>query len=300
MNKASSRRGSPLQDKVVAVTGGGRGIGLAIAEALIAQGARVAIGDIDAEVAAREAARIGAHAGRLDVRDPASFRTFVAEAEAVLGPLYALVNNAGIMPMGRFLDEDPALADAQIDINFRGVIHGMRAALPGLLARGEGHIVNIASLAGRFALPGSAIYSGTKFAVVGLTEAVAGEHRDSGVRFTCVMPSKVLTELTSGTEEAASIIPSVTPQQVADAVVSALLKPRLMVAVPDYLQIAHAAYTLIPGWLQQKGRQLIDDNRIISKLDRAAHSGYEQRINRLAQPAAATPPRRRAAKEKTA
>lgn len=273
-----------LQGKVIAITGGGRGIGLAIAEALIARGARVAIGDIDIELATREAARIGAHAGRLDVRDPASFAAFLAGAEAALGPLHGLVNNAGIMPMGSFLDESPALADAQIDINFRGVIHGMRAALPGLLARGEGHIVNIASLAGRFALPGSAIYSGTKFAVVGLTEAVAGEHRDSGVHFTCIMPSKVLTELTSGTEEAGSIIPSVTPQQVADAVVAALLKPRLMVAVPDYLQIAHAAYTLIPGWLQQKGRQLIDDNRILSKLDRAAHAGYDQRIGRLAQP----------------
>lgn len=271
-----------LQGKVIAVTGGGRGIGLAIAEALIARGARVSIGDIDSDLARKEALRIGAHAGHLDVRDRDSFAAFLADTEASLGPLDGLINNAGIMPMGYFLDEDPALADAQIDINFRGVIHGMQLALPGLLARGSGHIVNIASLAGRFALPGSAIYTGTKFAVVGMTEAVAGEYRDSGVHFTCIMPSKVLTELTSGTEEAASIIPSVTPQQVADAVVAALLKPRLMVAVPDYLQVAHSAYTLIPGWLQEKGRRLIGDNRILDKLDHAAHAGYEQRINRLA------------------
>ncbi|MEL0028243.1 MAG: SDR family oxidoreductase [Perlucidibaca sp.] len=285
-----------LQGKVIAVTGGGRGIGLAIAEALIARGARVAIGDIDHELASREAARIGAHAGQLDVRDPASFRVFLADVESALGPLYGLVNNAGIMPMGHFLDEAPALADAQIDINFRGVIHGMRAALPNLLARREGHIINVASLAGRFAIPGSAIYTGTKFAVVGMTEAVAGEYRDSGVHFTCIMPSKVLTELASGTDEAGSIIPAVTPQQVADSVVASLLKPRLMVAVPDYLQIAHKAYTLIPGWLQERGRRLLDDNRIIKTLDHAAHAGYEQRINRLAQPAAA--PRRRNPKGK--
>lgn len=271
-----------LRGKVIAITGGGRGIGLAIAEALVAQGAMVSIGDIDVGLAEREAQRIGAHAGRLDVRDRASFAAFVAETEAALGPLYALVNNAGIMPMGYFLDEDPALADAQIDINFRGVIHGMQVALPGLLQRGRGHIVNIASLAGRFALPGSAIYCGTKFAVVGMTESVAGEYRDSGVEFTCIMPSKVLTELTAGTEEAANIIPSVTPQQVAAAVLASLEKPRLMVAVPDYLQAAHKAYTLIPSWLQNRGRRLIGDDRILSKLDRVAHAGYEQRINQLA------------------
>ena len=272
----------PLKNKVIAITGGGRGIGLAIAEALIAQGARVSIGDIDVELAEREAKHIGAHAGLLDVRDRASFAAFIADTEATLGPLYALINNAGIMPMGYFLDEDPALADAQIDINFRGVIHGMQAALPGLLQRSRGHIVNIASLAGRFALPGSAVYTGTKFAVVGMTEAVAGEYRDSGVEFTCIMPSKVLTELTSGTEKAASIIPAVTPEQVAEAVVGALLKPRLMIAVPDYLQAAHRAYTVIPGWLQERGRRLFDDNRILTQLDHAAHASYEQRINQLA------------------
>lgn len=274
----------PLKNKVIAITGGGRGIGLAIAEALIAQGARVSIGDIDVELAEREAQHIGAHAGLLDVRDRASFAAFIADTEATLGPLYALINNAGIMPMGYFLDEDPALADAQIDINFRGVIHGMQAALPGLLQRSRGHIVNIASLAGRFALPGSAVYTGTKFAVVGMTEAVAGEYRDSGVEFTCIMPSKVLTELTSGTEKAASIIPAVTPEQVAEAVVGALLKPRLMIAVPDYLQAAHRAYTVIPGWLQERGRRLFDDNRILTQLDHAAHASYEQRINQLARP----------------
>jgi len=274
----------PLKNKVIAITGGGRGIGLAIAEALIAQGARVSIGDIDVELAEREAKHIGAHAGLLDVRDRASFAAFIADTEATLGPLYALINNAGIMPMGYFLDEDPALADAQIDINFRGVIHGMQAALPGLLQRSRGHIVNIASLAGRFALPGSAVYTGTKFAVVGMTEAVAGEYRDSGVEFTCIMPSKVLTELTSGTEKAASIIPAVTPEQVAKAVVGALLKPRLMIAVPDYLQAAHRAYTVIPGWLQERGRRLFDDNRILTQLDHAAHASYEQRINQLARP----------------
>ena len=268
-----------LQGKVVAVTGGARGIGLCIAEAMIAQGAKVSIGDVDIELAQREAKRIGAQAFLLDVRNRDSFAAFIEQTRQQLGGLYALVNNAGIMPMGYFLDESPALADAQIDINFRGVVYGMQLALPHLLAQGEGHIVNIASLAGRFAIPGAAVYTGTKYAVVGMTEAVAAEYRDSGVNFTAIMPSKVLTELSSGTDDAGQGIPAVTPQQVAQAVVSTLLKPRLLVAVPDYLQVAHSAYHLLPAWVQQQGRRLLGDNRILSKLDAKAHAGYANRIN---------------------
>lgn len=271
-----------LQGKVVAVTGGARGIGLCIAEALIAQGAKVSIGDVDIELAQREAKRIGAQAFLLDVRNRDSFAAFIEQIRQQLGGLYALVNNAGIMPMGYFLDESPALADAQIDINFRGVVYGMQLSLPHLLAQGEGHIVNIASLAGRFAIPGAAVYTGTKYAVVGMTEAVAAEYRDSGVSFTAIMPSKVLTELSSGTDDAGQGIPAVTPQQVAQAVVNTLLKPRLLVAVPDYLQVAHSAYHLLPAWVQQQGRRLLGDNRILSKLDAKAHAGYANRINKFA------------------
>lgn len=271
-----------LQGKVVAVTGGARGIGLCIAEALIAQGAKVSIGDVDIELAQREAKRIGAQAFLLDVRNRDSFAAFIEQTRQQLGGLYALVNNAGIMPMGYFLAESPALADAQIDINFRGVVYGMQLSLPHLLAQGEGHIVNIASLAGRFAIPGAAVYTGTKYAVVGMTEAVAAEYRDSGVSFTAIMPSKVLTELSSGTDDAGQGIPAVTPQQVAQAVVNTLLKPRLLVAVPDYLQVAHSAYHLLPAWVQQQGRRLLGDNRILSKLDAKAHAGYANRINKFA------------------
>ncbi len=151
-----------LAGRVIAITGAARGIGLATAEALIAQGAKVSIGDVDLELAEKEAQRIGAKAFKVDVRDRASFAQFIQNTVQHYGSLYALVNNAGIMPMGAFLDEDPDLVDAQIDINFRGVIMGMQLALPELLKHAEGHIVNIASLAGRFALPGSAVYSGTK------------------------------------------------------------------------------------------------------------------------------------------
>lgn len=270
-----------LKGKVVAITGAARGIGLATAEAMIAQGAQVSIGDIDLELAEKEAQRIGAKAFKLDVRNRESFAQFIQETIDHFGSLYSLVNNAGIMPMGAFLDEDPELADAQIDINFRGVIYGMQLALPHLIQAKTGHIVNIASFAGRFALPGSAVYSGTKFAVVGLTEAVAGEYRNSGIEFTAIMPSKVLTELTSGTDNASKIIPSVTPQQVANAVVNALIKPRLFIAVPDYLQMLHGVYGTLPQWVQKGTRRVLGDDGILTKLDHSAHAGYANRIDQL-------------------
>jgi NADP-dependent 3-hydroxy acid dehydrogenase YdfG len=272
-----------LKGAVIAVTGGARGIGLATAKALTAAGARVSIGDVDLELAQQEAGKNGLHAARLDVRDPASFAEFLKSAEAALGPVDVLVNNAGIMPMGGFLDEAPGLSDAQIDINFRGVIHGMRAALPGMLARGRGHLINVASLAGRFAIPGAAIYCGTKFAVVGMTEAVAGEYRDSGVNFTVIMPSAVSTELASGTDAAAKgMLPVVSPEDVANAIVSAIRAPRLMVAVPDYLNKAHAVYGLMPQGLVEAGRRFMDDRRLLTKLDLAARTGYDKRIKGLA------------------
>jgi NADP-dependent 3-hydroxy acid dehydrogenase YdfG len=274
-----------LPGAVIAITGGARGIGLAIAEALQAEGARISIGDVDVALAQKEAKRLGAFAHVLDVRKPDSFGEFLRATEAALGPVDVLVNNAGIMPMGGFLDEDPALSDAQIDINFRGVINGMRLALPGMIARGSGHVVNVASLAGRFAIPGASIYCGTKFAVVGLTESVAAEFRDSGVNFTTIMPSAVSTELTSGTDAAAKgMLPVVTPQAVADAVVKSLKSPRLMVAVPEYLGRAHVLYGMIPQRALDFGRRLIDDHRLLKKLDHEAHAGYDKRISALAVP----------------
>lgn len=273
-----------LKNAVVAVTGGARGIGLAIAEALRAEGARVGIGDVDVALAQKEAERIGAFAHVLDVRNRDSFAEFLRATEAALGPVDVLINNAGIMPMGGFLDEDPALSDAQIDINFRGVIHGMQLAMPGMMARGRGHIVNVASLAGRFAIPGLSIYCGTKFAVMGLTESVAAEFRDSGLNFTAIMPAIVSTELASGSDEASkSLTPiKVTPQLVAEAVVDALQRPRLAVAVPGFMKTAHALYGLLPEGLCELGRRAFDDRRTLSRIDHKARAGYQNRIESLA------------------
>lgn len=271
-----------IDDLSVAITGGARGIGLAIAKTLIAKGARVSIGDIDSELAESVATEIGAHAASVDVRKREVFAHFLQAAKLRHGRVDVMINNAGIMPMGHFLQEDPAISDAQIDINLRGVINGMQLALPDMLAQGYGHIINIASQAGCFAIPGAAVYTATKFAVVGLTEAVAAEHRDSGVHFTTIAPAIVNTELAAGSENAGFGLPRVPPQAIADAVIDVLLHPRPMVAVPEFMQTAHALYGLLPAWIKDRGRRLLGDDRILSKLDHQAHAGYEKRIAALA------------------
>lgn len=269
-----------LNNLVVAITGGGRGIGLATAQALAAQGARVSIGDLDSGLATEAARTFNGHAAALDVRDRASFAAFLESTRQALGPIDVLINNAGIMPMGSFLDESDATNDAQIDINLRGVITGMKLALPEMLSRGQGQIVNVASLAGRFPIPGAAVYCGTKFAVVGLTETVREEFRDSGVSFTVVMPSRVSTELASGTAGGRGL-PTATPEEVAAIIVEALEKKLPAVTAPRYLEQLPGLYSITPRWLQTAIRKLIHDDRILTSMDHQARAGYVQRLAAL-------------------
>ncbi|MDX1496508.1 MAG: SDR family oxidoreductase [Salinisphaeraceae bacterium] len=272
-----------LQGKVVIITGAARGIGLATAKAFATQGARVSIGDVDAELAAQQAKAIDGYGGAIDVRDPASVRAFIKATETALGPVDVLVNNAGIMPTGDFTDESDAISDTQIDINIRGVIHGCKAVLPGMLQRGGGHIVNVASMAGVLPVPGLAVYCATKFAVVGLTKTLREEYRDTGVSFSTIMPSKVTTELAAGTDSAAKGVPTVSPAQVADAVVAAVQYGHAEVTVPGYLGAAPALLGTTPYRLQRGFRKLFGDRRVLEALDQDARAGYNARINQLAQ-----------------
>src|SRR3954454_21559301 len=189
-----------LTGKVAVVTGGARGIGQALARALAREGAIVAIGDLDGAGAEAAAAELGGRSlgMALDVTDRPAFAAFLDEVERRLGPLDILVNNAGIMPLAPLEDEPDASVTRQLEINLHAVIFGTQEAIRRMRPRGTGHIVNIASLAGRAGAPGLATYCATKHAVIGLSEAVRAELRGSGVGSTAVMPGCAKTKHAAG------------------------------------------------------------------------------------------------------
>src|SRR3954449_8560926 len=193
-----------LTGTVVAITGGGRGIGRATAVALAREGARVAVGDLDREAAESVAAELGdgALGLSLDVTDHAGFTAFLDDVERQLGPLDVLINNAGIMPVTPLLEESPESISRQLEINLRAVIHGTQEAMRRMVPRRSGHIVQLSSIAGRAGLPHLATYCATKHGVIGLSEAVRAELRGTGVEVSVVMPGIVRTELTTGLAEA--------------------------------------------------------------------------------------------------
>lgn len=276
--------GIRLDGAVVAITGGGRGIGLAIARELSAAGARVSVGDIDAELAQQAGRDLNGYGGFLDVRDRGAFEAFLKATEKALGPIDVLINNAGIMPAGDFLAETDGASDTQIDINVRGVILGCKTVMPSMITRGRGHIINIASMAGRIAVPGLAVYCATKYAVVGLTETLREEFRDSGIQFTMVMPSKVTTELASGTDEAGKGVPTASPEDVALAVRDAIEQQLTDVTVPRYLGPVSALQGITPRWVLRGLRRTLGDRRILEQVDHQARAGYTQRIASLEKP----------------
>jgi NAD(P)-dependent dehydrogenase (short-subunit alcohol dehydrogenase family) len=272
---AKERR--PLNGKVVAITGGARGIGKATAAALVAKGCRVAIGDLDLELAEQSAAQLGGGtvALPLDVTDRGSFERFLDEAERQLGPVDAVINNAGIMPVTPFEDESEDSVRRQIDINVGGVITGTQLAIKRLRPRRSGYIVNIASQAGKSGIPGIATYSGTKHAVVGISEAVRAELRGSGVEVLCVMPTVVNTELTSGVGQ--KWVKPVEASDVAEEIVAAMEVPRFDVFVPRANGVLYKLLGPLPrNWREGLGRAMKVD-KLMTEVDHGARRAYEER-----------------------
>ncbi|MFF0814204.1 SDR family oxidoreductase [Rhodococcus sp. NPDC003318] len=270
-------KGIELGGRVAVVTGGARGIGRAIATALRDNGTSVAIGDIDASATARTCDELGVYGALLDVTDPASVESFLDEVESVLGPVTVWVNNAGIMPIGSVLDQDDALVGRAIDINVRGVMNGARAAARRMVARGGGgRIVNVASIAGRMPAPGMAVYSGTKFAVVGFGDALDAELEDHGVRVSTLLPSFTNTDLISGTTPGPLTRP-IPPQQVAAAVVTVLRRGRRQAVVPARLSGGSALWQLFPRPVARVLRRSMGLDRVFLDVG-AERAAYEQRI----------------------
>lgn len=284
------RTGNDVTGKVVAITGGARGIGRATAEAFLAAGAKVAIGDLDAELVARTAAELGGSTGApvvglpLNVTDPASFTAFIDAAEAELGPLDVLVNNAGIMPTGLFAEEDPAMTDRILSINLGGVITGSRLVTERFVARGQGHLVNIASLAGVSGFPGLATYCASKHAVVGFTESLHRELKEHGVGVTAVLPGVVRTELSAGANTPAwmEAITTVDPEDVARAIVSAVGSGKPMVTVPKTLGVTLKGASLLPYRARGLAEKATGASSAFTKPDAAAREAYHQRLRRQA------------------
>jgi NAD(P)-dependent dehydrogenase (short-subunit alcohol dehydrogenase family) len=266
-----------LNGRVVAITGGARGIGKATAEALVRRGARVAIGDVDTGLAEETAAGLGGGsvALPLDVTDRASFEAFLDEAERQLGPLDVLVNNAGIMPVTPFVEESEDSFRRQIEINLIGVIHGTQLAMRRMMPRDSGHIVNIASQAGKVATPGIATYSATKHAVVGLSEAVRAELRGRAIEVSCVMPTVVNTELTAGVGQ--KWVKPVEAVDVAEAIAEALEVPRFDVYVPRANGALIRSASLMPRAAAEWVGRTMGTDKLMTEVDHSARAAYEDR-----------------------
>ncbi|WP_370947584.1 SDR family oxidoreductase [Amycolatopsis sp. cg5] len=256
-----------LNGAVIAITGGARGIGKATAEAFAARGAKVCVGDLDP----------GEKQYKLDVTDRASFQAFVDEITTEHGHIDVFVGNAGVMPLGGFLDEPDALSRTTLDVNVWGLIHGLRLVLPGMIARGRGHIVSIASMAGKIPLPGMAVYNASKFAAVGLTAAVRREYAGTGVSVSAVLPSAVRTELASGVSLGKGL-PTVDPEDVADAVVASCRHRRAEIPVPRYVGGWDLLAAVTPEPVISLGRRLIGDDRALTAVDPEGRAAYERRV----------------------
>jgi NAD(P)-dependent dehydrogenase (short-subunit alcohol dehydrogenase family) len=270
-----------IRGKTIAITGAARGIGFATATALLKRGARVVIGDRDValeESAVAKLSNLGPVSGYpLDVTDAESFATFLDKARADGGGrIDVLINNAGVMPIGPFLDNADQAIRSTIEVNLYGVINGCRLALPDMVARRDGHIINIASLAGMLPTPGLAVYCGSKFAVVGLTTALADEFAPQGVEISCVMPTFTNTDLITGTATGGLTKP-VEPEDIAAAVVRTLDRPKCSVAVPGPYRFIAAATAFLPArsrrWLGVK----MGTSRVFLDFDTSARAAYEKR-----------------------
>ena len=281
LTPVKSGRMDNIRGKTVAITGAARGIGFATAKALLARGARVVIGDRDVplqESAVADLTKLGPVSGYpLDVTDRESFETFLDKARTDGGGhIDVLINNAGVMPIGPFLEQSEQAIRSSIEVNLYGVIAGCQLALPDMIARRSGHIINIASLSGLIPVPGQVVYVGAKFGVVGLTAALADEVAPHGVDVSVIMPPFTNTELISGTRTGGTIKP-VEPEDIAAAVIKTLQKPKTHVSVPTPLRFtAQAAQMLGPRGSRWLNKRLGLDSVFLT-FDRDRRQSYEQR-----------------------
>jgi NAD(P)-dependent dehydrogenase (short-subunit alcohol dehydrogenase family) len=251
--------------KVVAITGAARGIGQATADELIRRGAEVAVGDLTPPEGGFE----------VDVADRDSFEGFLDAVRQRFGRLDVLVNNAGIMIVGPLEDADAGRASKVVDVNVKGVMYGMQLAVPRL--RAGGHVVNVVSSSAWIAPPALAVYSASKHAARGLTDAVRDEVRSAGIAVTGVYPGVVDTDLAIGTRPARGS-KMISPAEVASAIADAIERPRPEVFVPRSLGPLLRTYQALPP----RGRALLGRafgvDKLYGSVDPASRAAYEQSL----------------------
>jgi len=241
---------------VAVVTGGSKGIGRAIAEQAVARGARVGLvarhrEDLDATLHALGGSRSGAVAAA-DVADRRQLEAALAALAGALGPVDILVNNAGLGAAGTVTQVPVEAFERVMAINYLGTVYATASVLPGMLERGRGHIVNVASVAGRFAAPGEAAYSATKFAVVGYSQSLALELHGTGVGVSLIDPGPVDTGFfdTRGADYQRHWPRKVPASRVAGAVIDAVERDRFEVFVPPWYRAVGVVQAAVSGLLR--------------------------------------------------
>lgn len=222
----------------VAITGGARGLGEGIAQALVARGHAVIIGDIDLASAQRTAARLGeaCQATYLDVADEASLSGFIQDAAHRMGTLDVLVNNAGIICTGSVAALDDRALRRSVEVNMIGPINAVRAALPIMYRQRGGHVITVASATAMKPLAGLAVYSATKAGVVAFSEALRREVRSRNIQVSTVLPYLAATAAGSGLRPQRGFS-AVTAEQAGTAVAALLSRPHFVRYVPRSLAL---------------------------------------------------------------
>jgi 3-oxoacyl-[acyl-carrier protein] reductase len=240
-----------VQGSVAVVTGASRGIGEATARALHERGASVGLiarsrADLD-ELAATLGSRVAV--ATADVGDEHEIEQAITSVTTELGPPDILVNNAGIGAYAAMLDEDPETFERLMRVNYLGTVHATLAVLPGMAERRRGHIVNVASVAGKLGAPFEAAYSASKFAVVGLSESLAAEMQAFDVHVSLVNPGPVRTHFTEarGVPFQRDVPKPVTPERIADAIVAAIERDLFEQTIPKWLRIGSVARAIVPN-----------------------------------------------------
>jgi len=267
-----------IDHSVAVVTGASRGIGRATARALSARGATVGLiarssGDLEAlatELAPRARVAVA------DVSNREAVTAAVGQLREALGPVDILVNNAGIGAYASMLEADPDVYRQLMDVNYFGTVYATLAVLDTMTQRGKGHIVNVASVAGKLGAPFEAAYSASKFAVVGLSESLAAELHPFGVAVSLVNPGPVNTDFTDarGVPFQRSIPRPVSPERVAAAIVKAVEQDRFEQSVPRWLRSGCVARALAPN-LYRRGLfwDSAKETATLARRIRARHEG---------------------------